>query len=272
MDELAGKVAFITGAAGGIGLGIAQACAEAGMKIALADIDQNALEQSAAELKERDVEVIAVSLDVTDRPAWLDANDLVRSTLGPVQLLVNNAGVSTLGLRFDEIDPELWDRVVSINLASVYNGVHFLLPGMKAAGEGHIVNTSSMGGLLGVATLAPYSATKFAVVGLSEVLRAELAGDGIGVSVLCPAGVQSRLWRTSRAVRGLPDTEVPPDDASGQSASPNGMQPYEVGRRVLDAVRADELYILTHPHMRAAVQARHERLMHGFDRAEAFEG
>ena len=271
VKELSGKVAFITGSAGGIGLGIARACAEAGMKIVLSDIDGLALEESAAELaKETGAEVMAVPLDVTDRDGWARAAREVPAALGPVQFLVNNAGVSTLGMRFDEIGPGLWDRVISINLTGVYNGVHYFLDGMRAAGGGHIVNTSSMGGLMGVPALAPYSASKFAVVGLSEVLSSDLAEWGIGVSVLCPGGVRSRLWRTSRAVRGLPDTDVPPSDASGQSAGPDGMDPYEVGRRVLDGVVADELYIITHPEFRQYVSQRHERMMRGFDRAQAF--
>jgi NAD(P)-dependent dehydrogenase (short-subunit alcohol dehydrogenase family) len=269
MDQLPGKVAFITGSAGGIGLGIARACARAGMKIALADIDEVALGQAAAELKETGAEVITVPLDVTDREGWTRAAHDVPAAIGPVQLLVNNAGVSTNGMLFGEIGPDLWDRVISINLTGVYNGVHFFLDGMRAAGEGHIVNTSSMGGLIGFPGLSPYAATKFGVVGLSESLRAELDGDGIGVSVLCPGGVRSRLWRTSRAVRGLPDTDVPPDDMSGQSATA-AMLPDEVGRRVLDAVAANEMYIITHPEMRDLITQRNDKLLHGFDRAAAF--
>jgi NAD(P)-dependent dehydrogenase (short-subunit alcohol dehydrogenase family) len=269
MDALPGKVAFITGSAGGIGLGIARACAGAGMKVVLSDIDERTLERSAADLKKVGAEVMAVPLDVTNRDDWARAARDVPAAMGPVQFLVNNAGVSTNGMAFDEISPQLWDRVVAINLTGVFNGMHYFLDGMVAAGGGHIVNTSSIGGLLGVPRLSPYCATKFAVVGLSESLRAELAEYGIGVSVLCPAGVRSRLWRTSRAVRGLPDTDVPPDDISGQSASAQ-MLPDEVGLRVLDAVIADEPYILTHPEMRPGVAARHERLMRGFDRAAVF--
>ena len=141
---------------------------------------------------------------------------------------------------------------------------------MRDAGGGHIVNTSSMGGLIGSPALAPYSAAKFGVVGLSESLRAELAEWGIGVSVLCPGGVRSRLWRTSRPVRGLPDADIPPLDVSGQSARPEAMDPYEVGRRVLDAVVADEFYIITHPEFRAAIEGHNEALLHGFDRAKEF--
>ena len=272
MEELAGKVVLITGSAGGIGLGIARACAQAGMKIVLSDIDQAELRQSAAELTRGGASVMTLRLDVTDRADWQRAAERVPSAMGPVQLLVNNAGVSTLGMKFDEISPALWDRVIEINLTGVYNGVHYFLAGMREAGGGHIVNTSSMGGLIGSPTLAPYSAAKFGVVGLSESLRAELAEWGIGVSVLCPGGVRSRLWRTSRPVRGLPDTDTPPSDMTGQSARPEAMDPYEVGRRVLDAVAADEFYIITHPEFRQAVEARHDVLRRGFDRAEAFGG
>lgn len=270
MKDLAGKTAFITGSAGGIGLGIATALAEAGVRITLSDIDEAELEKSAAKLAESAGDVIAVPLDVTDRAGWLAAVQEVESALGPVQILVNNAGVSTSGMGIDEITPELWDHVVAINLTGVYNGIHYFLDGMRAAGGGHIVNVSSAAGLMGVPELTPYSATKFALVGFSEALRAELAESGISVSVLCPGGVRSRLWRTSRRIRGLPDTDAPPDDWSGQSANAT-MEPYEVGRRVLDAILSDELYIHTHPEFAPYVVRRHEEMMQAFDRAEAFE-
>jgi NAD(P)-dependent dehydrogenase (short-subunit alcohol dehydrogenase family) len=269
MEDLNGKVAFVTGSAGGIGLGMARAFATAGMKIALADVDAATLAEAAADLESSGATVLPITLDVTDRAGWAAAATSVESALGPVQVLCNNAGVSTLGLMFEDIAPEMWDKVVAINLTGVYNGVHTFLGSMRAAGGGHIVNTSSMGGLMGnVAGLSPYAATKFAVVGLSESLRAELADSGIGVSVLCPGGVRSRLWRTSRPLRGLPDTDVPPDDMSGQSASPNAMDPYLVGLRVLDAVQDNELYVFSHPEMRPAIVGRHERMMAGFDYAE----
>jgi NAD(P)-dependent dehydrogenase (short-subunit alcohol dehydrogenase family) len=272
MDDLQDKVAFITGAAGGIGLGMARALAEAGMKIAMADIDADTLAQSASDLEGSGATVLALSLDVTDRPGWEAAVEKAEATLGPVQVLCNNAGVSTLGLKFEAIPPEMWDRVVAINLTGVFNGIHTCLGSMQAAGGGHIVNTSSMGGLLGgVPNLSPYAATKFAVVGLTESLRAELADEGIGVTVVCPGGVRTRLWRTSRPLRGLPDTDVPPSDMSGQSASPTAMDPYEVGLRVLDAVRNNKLYVITHPEMRAGIEHRHDRLMAGFDYGEALK-
>jgi NAD(P)-dependent dehydrogenase (short-subunit alcohol dehydrogenase family) len=269
MNKLAGKVALITGSAGGIGLGIALACAAADMTVVLSDIDEAELERAAADMRTAGASVMAVRLDVTSRADWARVADEVRAAAGPVQLLVNNAGVSTSGLRFDEIDPGLWDRVIDINLTGVYNGVQHFLGAMIEADSGHIVNTSSAGGVLGLSGLTPYCASKFAVVGLSEALRAEFAGTGIGVSVLCPGSVRSRLWRTSRAVRGLPDTDTPPADISGRSARA-AMRPDEVGRRVMEAVTAGEFYIFTHPEMRQAVIERHERMLHGLDRAQSF--
>jgi NAD(P)-dependent dehydrogenase (short-subunit alcohol dehydrogenase family) len=269
VEQLAGKVAFVTGAAGGIGLGIARACAERAMLVALADIDEGELGRAVADLRRLGAEVMAVHLDVTDRDQWDRAARDVGDVLGPVQLLVNNAGVSTLGLRIEEITPDMWDRVVSINLTGVYNGVRAFVGGMRAEGGGHIVNTSSMGGLLGGSMLAPYAATKFGVVGFSEALRLELCDAGIGVTVLCPGIVRSRLWRTSRALRGLPDTDIAPDGNSGQTARA-AMGGDEVGRRVLAAVVADEPYVVTHPEYAPAVVDRHRRLLHAFDLAEEF--
>jgi NAD(P)-dependent dehydrogenase (short-subunit alcohol dehydrogenase family) len=271
MDELAGKVALITGSAGGIGLGIATACAAAGMRIVLSDIDEPVLAEAAQQLGATGAEVMAVPLDVTDRDAWADLAERIPAQLGPVQLLVNNAGVSTSGLALDQIEPAMWDRVVAANLTSVYNGVHYFVPGLRASGGGHIVNTASIGGLAGFASLAPYSATKAGVIALSEALRAELAPSGIGVSVLCPGPVLTRLWRTSRAVRGLPDTEIPPEDASGQSARAS-MSPDEVGRMVLAGVRADEPYIFTHSEFSGVVAERAERMTQAFARAGEFAG
>jgi NAD(P)-dependent dehydrogenase (short-subunit alcohol dehydrogenase family) len=269
VDELLGKVAFVTGSAGGIGLGIARACAAAGMKVVVSDIDEATLEDAAAELRGIGAEVMAIPLDTTDREGWARAARQVSEVMGPVQLLVNNAGVSTLGTRVEDISPEMWDRVIAINLTGVYNGVHHFLGGMRDAGSGHIVNTSSMAGLLPLATLLPYCATKAAVVAFSESLRYELKPTGIGVSVLCPGQVRSRLWRTSRAVRGLPDIDVPPTDGTAESAIAD-MLPDEVGLRVLEAVRADDLYVMTHTDAREALTKRHRRLLQAFDRAEAF--
>jgi NAD(P)-dependent dehydrogenase (short-subunit alcohol dehydrogenase family) len=270
IGELEGKVAFVTGAAGGIGLGMARAFAEAGMKVAMADIDGALVAESASELEKTGGRVRPITLDVADRASWQDAARAVEANLGTVQLLCNNAGVSTLGMPFGTVEPEVWDKVVAINLTGVYDGIRTFLAGMRAAGGGHIVNTSSIGGMLGTPDLSPYVATKFAVVGLSEALRSEFAEQGIGVSVLCPGGVRSRLWRTSRPIRGLPDTDTPPDDLSGQSARASGMDPYEVGLRVLDGVRSNQAHIFTHAQYRAPFTKRFEGILAAVDRAASF--
>ena len=269
IKDFAGKVAFVTGGASGIGLGIARAMAEEGAKLAIADVRSDVLEAAADDLRRSGATVATIALDVRDRPAWEAAVERVERELGPVQLLVNNAGVSMLGLTFDEVSPGMWDQIVDINLTGVYNGIHYFLPGMLAAGSGHIVNTSSMGGLVGFAALSAYSATKFAVVGLSESLRAEFEPHNIGVSVLCPGGVRSDLWRTSRGVRGLPDTDVPPSDMSAQSASATGMDPYEVGGDVVRAILANELYVITHPELSSVVATRGANLLAAFEGSAA---
>jgi NAD(P)-dependent dehydrogenase (short-subunit alcohol dehydrogenase family) len=270
IGDLHDKVAFITGSAGGIGLGMARAFAEAGMSIAMADIDADALGQAASDLGATGARVLALPLDVTDRAGWAAAAEKVAEILGPVRLLCNNAGISTLGLKFAEITPELWTKVIDTNLNAAFNGIHCFLESMTAAGGGHIVNTASMGGLFGgIPNLTAYTATKFALVGLSESLRAELAADGVGVSVVCPGGVQSRLWLTSRRARGLTDTDAVPGDISSQSASPAGMDPYQVGLLTVDAVRNNELYVITHPEFRSLLLYRQDQLIEACDRTDA---
>lgn len=268
MEIAAGAVAFVTGGAGGIGRGIAEALAEQGARIALADRDEAELAVAVHEMSSAGAEVIAVPFDVTDRDSWTQASNSVHESLGPVQVLVNNAGVSTLGVPFDEVAPTVWDRVVAINLTAVYDGIRTFLDDLIRT-HGYIVNTASAGGLAGAPLLAPYSATKAAIIALSESLNAELAEAGVGVSALCPGGVRSRLWRTSRAIRGLPDVDAPPDDLSGQSATA-AMLPIEVGRRVVNGIRHADLYIMTHPGLRAITDQRSERINAGWDSAARF--
>jgi NAD(P)-dependent dehydrogenase (short-subunit alcohol dehydrogenase family) len=266
VDDLSGKVALVTGAASGMGLSIAKTFAAAGMKIALVDIDARTLAAAARTVREYGVDVATAEMDVSDRSAWATHADRLEAELGPVQLLVNNAGVSTLGIPFDATSPELWDRVIQINLTGVYNGIHCFLDRIRATGEGHIVNTGSIGGLLGTPGLVVYCASKFAVVGLSEALRAELVGDGIGVSVLCPAGVRTHLGETSSAILGLAAPTRMPGDGL-----PEGIDPADVGPRVLAAVRANDLYIFTHPELRPAIDGHHQVLTQGFDHADQFK-
>jgi NAD(P)-dependent dehydrogenase (short-subunit alcohol dehydrogenase family) len=188
MEDLAGRTAFITGGANGIGLGIARAFARAGAKLALADVDAPALAQAQAELaKETEVETFV--LDVRDRAAYARAADDVEARLGPVSLLFNNAGIA-LALPPAAMTFESWDYALGINLGGVVNGIQTFLPRMLArGGGGHVVNTASGAGLAAPGSGFLYHTAKFAVVGLSESLRFELLGAGFGVSVLCPGPV-----------------------------------------------------------------------------------
>jgi NAD(P)-dependent dehydrogenase (short-subunit alcohol dehydrogenase family) len=197
---LEGKTCFITGGARGIGLGIARACAARGARLALVDLDKAALEAARASL-EGIAEVQAYELDVTDRTAFLALADQVESDLGPVTAVFNNAGI------IDSVAPaamrgEVWDWMVDVNLHGVYNGVQAFVPRMIARGEGgYVVNTSSVSGLLAAGSGFAYHATKFAVVGLSESLRLELARHRISVSVACPGQVATDIVQNVRNVR-----------------------------------------------------------------------
>ena len=199
MRDFDGKVAFVTGAASGIGLGIGYALAEAGMKVMLADIEQVALEKAAREVRATNATVETVVCDVSDPRSMVAAADATIAAFGKVHVLCNNAGVSSGGL-VEELDDGDWNWVIGVNFLGVLHGCRAFLPHIKRHGEGgHIVNTSSMAGLLGgMAGWGPYNSTKFAVVGLTEVLRQEGRQGGFGASVLCPGGVNTNIYEAPR--------------------------------------------------------------------------
>lgn len=269
-----GRIAFITGAASGIGLALAEAFAAAGARVVLTDIDVQALERAAASLRQAGAAVLPLALDVTRPDAWLDAADRVQAEWGPVDILCNNAGMvqgrlaSRQPMRLTDVTPAHWNLLLQTNLSSVYHGVHTFAPRMVARGAGgHIVNTASMAGVLAPPGLAAYAATKFAVVALSEALRAELAPQGIGVSVLCPGGVQSNLMATSAAQRAATPGA---SDGMGEVSAPRPsganplMAPGSVARRVLEAVAANELYVFTHPEYEPLVAERFAAVLSAF--------
>lgn len=258
MQNLENKVAFITGGASGIGLGIAQACAEAGMRLVLADVDPVALENAQARLQANGGVVAIQQLDVRDEAAWEAAAVQAEQTFGSVHLLCNNAGITGSGRSVEELDPAEWRRIIETNLTGMFLGVRCVLPRMRQASEGgHIVNTASMGALLPYAGGASYVASKAGMLAFSETLRQELQGSGIGVSVLLPAQVRTRLFETT-------SQQLAPQEAGAmsrrvaarQSLEQEGMDPLEVGRQVLSAIRAGRFYIFTHPELRSGA-ARH---------------
>jgi NADP-dependent 3-hydroxy acid dehydrogenase YdfG len=269
MQQLAGRVAVITGGASGIGLGIAGAGAAAGMKLALLDVEAGSLEAAHRGLEAQGATVIAVRADVSDSASLAAAAERVLGAFGRIDVICNNAGVLTQGPLADSSERD-WEWLVGVNLLGVVHGVRVFVPHIRAHGEGgHVVNTASIAGLSALPGLGIYTATKHAVVALSEVLRDELAPESIGVSVLCPGGVRTRIHEAGRnrpAVLGGPD-------ASASRAAPSaalveaGMDPSAVGERVLRAIRANELYVLTHPEFRAAFAARAEAILAAYDRA-----
>jgi NAD(P)-dependent dehydrogenase (short-subunit alcohol dehydrogenase family) len=207
-------------------------------------------------------------LDIRDGAGWARAAETATQKFGAVHLLCNNAGISPFFKPVEEIEEDAWRLMLDVTLTGAFLGVRTFLPRMKAHGEGgHIVNVASMCGLDPQPGMADYDAAKFGVVGLSEAIRDELAPVGIGVSVLCPGPVRTSLWRTSRKVRGLPDTEAPPSQAG--SASPDGRDPDWVGRRVMRGVIDNELYIFTHPERLRDIDRRFETIRAGFEATTA---
>ena len=192
MTDLAGRTAFVTGGANGIGLGLARALLAEGCKVAIADIREESIEQAVKMLDTG--EVIGVPLDVSSRDGFARAADQAEAALGPVSLLFNNAGIN-LFQTIDESSYDDWDWVLGVNLHGVINGVVTFVPRMKERGEGgHVVNTASMAGFLAGPVPGIYNCSKFAVRGLSESLCYSLVPHGIGVSVLCPGLVKSYIY------------------------------------------------------------------------------
>jgi len=262
MTLVAGRTALVTGGAGAIGQGIAAALAAAGAQVVLADRDEQALDRAADIFARQGMRMLTAALDVTSASQWARAVETAERQLGPVQLLFNNAGVSALGVRIEDMDGEYWQRVMAINVTSIILGVQAVVPRLRALGlDGHIVNTSSIAGLgVTMPGAGAYAASKMAVTALSEALEPELKDSGIGVSLLCPGPVRSELWRTSRGALGLPGLDAPPEDSRKGSASPDAMDPADVGRMTVKAVLENRFYVVTHPGAMTPLDVRHARL------------
>ncbi len=253
MQDLRDKTAVVTGGGQGIGRGIALALAREGMRTAILDIEQDAAERTAMEIESAGGRAIGLQVDVTREHSLADAAAAVAKAFGPVHVVSNNAGVSApQGPIADKTDKD-WQWVFSVNLFGIVKAVQAFLPGMRSHGQGgHIVNTSSMAGLVAVPELQVgiYTASKYACTGYCEILRAELAPEGIGVSVLCPGLIDTQLSATSARNRptafgGPLGVPKPMPDEMRKVA----MQPEDVGPIVVRGIRANRLHILTHPEM-----------------------
>lgn len=269
MRDLTGKTAFITGGASGLGLAMAHAFGGAGMNVMLADIEEAPLAAARAELEARQIKTASVICDVADRAALTAAADATLAAFGKVHVVCNNAGVGAGG-PIDQVKPGDWDWILAVNLMGVVYGMEVFTPHVRAHGEGGcFVNTASMAGMISVPGMEPYTATKYAVVGMSEGWAGQLAPDNINVAVLCPGFVKTKINQSGRTRQSQYGGPVPNNPTVGQSNVDNGIDPEFVGRRVLEAVQNDERYIFTHPGMRHMVEQRFDRIMAGFDAAAA---
>lgn len=262
MDDLAGKVAVITGAGAGIGRGTALALAEAGTHVVVADIDEEQAASVADEVLTRGVRSLAVRTDVTDRASIANLAKASLNEFGEVHILHNNAGVTAYG-SFDDLDQTDWEWIRGVNLDSAVSAISIFLPHLRSAsGETHIINTGSMASFSALPRLWAYNATKYAILALSETLHDELKGEGIGVSVLCPGGVVTGILENSNRLR--PHNVLPQGRNNGAIHT---MQPEEAGRIVVRGIRRNDLYIITHPEMVTRVQSRQQRILEAFERA-----
>jgi NAD(P)-dependent dehydrogenase (short-subunit alcohol dehydrogenase family) len=278
VKELGDKVAFVTGGASGIGLGIATALAKAGARVMLADIEEEALSKAVAGLKRTNADVDGVVVDVSLRTALETAAEKTLSRFGKVHILVNNAGVGGEG-PLVQTTTGGWDWVVAVNLMSVIYGFQIFVPLMRKHGEGgHIVSTSSMAGMI-TSPGAQYAVTKFGVVALSESARGELGEHKIGVSVLCPGFIRTNILDSARNLPGRfkgakarryadwsADTAIAERAAFIKKRIDEGIDPLYVGELVREAIEADELYIFTDTEFEPLFDARVAEIKKGFDR------
>jgi NADP-dependent 3-hydroxy acid dehydrogenase YdfG len=264
MQGLEGKVAVVTGGASGIGKAMAEAFRDAGMQVVIADVEPGALDATAAELG---VHAFRVDVTMADEVAGLAA--AVADRFGTCHVLCNNAGVGGGGLAH-ELTLADWKWVIDVNLWGVVHGLHSFLPMMLANPDGgHIVNTASMAGLFPLPGAAPYSATKYAVVGISEVLREELQGTAVGVSVLCPGFVRTNIFTSQR--NRPAELRNPAPNAAARANNDDivrimnetAMDPRKVGDAVLAAVRDDRFWIITHPELLEQARSRRDDLFAG---------
>lgn len=259
MDDFAGRVAVVTGAGSGIGASLARIFAKNGMKVMVADIDESSAQLVAERLCAEGYEASYDVLDVTNKTAMLALADKAWKRYGGCHILCNNAGVSVVRPLI-QTSEEDWNWMLSVNLMGVVHGLAAFVPRMLALGEpGHIVNVSSMAGIVPLKNFGAYVASKYAVVGLSEVLQLELSGQGLDVSVVCPGWVATRIQDSRRNRPELHDADggnaadvvpsFPPELAEV-------IAPEKVAAQVLHAIRHRKFYVGTHPAWRQAFERR----------------
>jgi len=273
MQDFAGKVAFITGAASGVGLGQAKVFSQAGAKVVLADVRADALAKAVDCIKATGATAHGIQLDVTDRAAFARAADETERLFGPVQLLFNTAGVSMFG-PLEHSTFEDYDWMMGVNFGGVVNGIQTFVPRMIALGQGgYVVNTASIAGLIAAGPSGIYCASKFAVVGLSQALRNSLDPYNIGVSVLCPGNVNTNIAEAcSTRPKHLENTGYHLDESIVEAfrhIHSAGMDPVTLAGHVKDAMARNQLFVIPYPEMRKRVAEHFESVLSVFPPPES---
>lgn len=274
MQDFRGKTAFITGGASGIGLAMAEAFGRQGMNVMLADIEEKALAAAVEGLREKQIKAEGVITDVARRAALKEAADETVAKFGKVHVVCNNAGVAVGGAIEDVPDAD-WDWIIDVNLKGVVYGMELFTPLIDKHGEGgHFVNTASMAGMVSPPNLEPYCATKFAVVAMSEGWAGQLAAKNIGVSVLCPGFVKTRIHesRRNRQETAYGADASANDIGAGSVTSEavlSGIPPEAVANRVVEAIRDNDLYVFTHVEFKPFLQARFQRILDAMAKSES---
>jgi len=259
VDAFTDRVAVVTGGGSGIGRALTLALAREGAKVVVADVDEAAMDSVAREARDHGAQAVTVRTDVTELGQVQALAERAWKTFGAVHVLCNNAGVAAWG-GLEKATHRDWQWVLGVNLWGVIHGIEAFVPRMIAGGQrGHVVNTASMAGLIASQGLGVYNTSKYAVVGLSETLAKDLKPYGIGVSVLCPMGVQTRIRESERsrpaALRNEPGTAEAAVELIGRYLTPD-----TVAGMVLDAMRRGELYVITHDEGLEPLRRRFDRM------------
>ena len=282
MENLQGQVAFVTGAASGIGLGIAKACGRAGMKVVIADVRRAAIDSVLPFFEKRGWPVYGIELDVTDRDAYAKAADEVEGVFGNIHVLVSNAGVEIPMVPIWECDYKDIDFITGVNFTGVLNGLKTMIPRMLKHGEpSHVVSTASQSGVSVIRGNTMYCSTKAGVIGMMETVASDLQGTNVGASAFIPGPIRSNFKTTSIEVRPeqykvggvaapLNKSAMPPMPKlpDGVELPDMHMEAVEAGERVVRGIRRSDLYIVTHNEFVPGVKARTDALLRAYPDVE----
>ncbi len=269
MQDVEGKVAFITGGASGIGLGAARAFVDAGMKVVMADVRPDNIEKALTGFEERQQlqSVHAIELDVTDREAYARAAEKTVERFGKVHVLFSNAGMG-VGGPVKQATFNDWDWGIGVMITGVVNGLVTFLPYLLEHGEGgHVLSTSSMSAVIPIPNATIYTTAKAAMMGMAESMRAELAPDNIGVSVFCPGPVQSNIHESARTRPAKYQNAAASErerQLANRPVNPLWMDADECGQRILNGIRRNDLYIFTHPEFAPGAREHYEAILSSF--------